>query len=213
MSKYQTDILHEYIESHCTDEPLLLGDLHRQTQLKALMPRMISGKTQGRFLSMLSKAIRPGRILELGTFTGYASFFLADGLSESGKLYSIDKNDELFYLIKPILDQHPRRDQINFVHANAADELEKLHEAWDLVFIDADKENYPYYYKKIIPRMKAGGWLIADNVLWEQKVADASCNDKATLALRKFNDLVQEDERVENVLLPMRDGLMAIRKL
>ncbi len=213
MNDEKSYLLEEYIEAHCRDECPYLADLRRQTYLKALMPRMISGKVQGAFLSLLSKSLKPLRILELGTYTAYATFHLAEGLQKGGLIYSIDKNDELHHVFQPALEKSPFKDKIRLINANALDVIDTLDEAWDVVFIDADKENYPEYLIKILPKIKPGGLLIADNVLWDNKVPDFSVTDKATKALRRFNQMVQEEGCLENVLLPLRDGLMIARKV
>ncbi len=212
MNEAQSFLLEEYIETHCRDERPELAELRRQTYLKALMPRMISGKVQGAFLSLLSKSLKPSRILELGTYTAYATFHLAEGLQEGGVIYSIDKNDELYHVFQPALEKSYFKEKIRLINANALDVIDKLDEEWDIVFMDADKENYPEYLIKILPKIKSGGLLIADNVLWDNKVPDLSINDKATKSLRRFNKMVQENPCLENVLLPLRDGLMIARK-
>ncbi len=212
MNEVQSFLLEEYIEAHCRDERPELADLRRQTYLKVLMPRMISGKVQAAFLSLLSKAMKPSRILELGTYTAYATFHLAEGLREDGLIYSIDKNDELYHVFQHALEKSPFKEKIRLINASALDVIDTLEEEWDIVFMDADKENYPEYLKKLLPKIKSAGLLIADNVLWDNKVPDFSVTDKATKSLRRFNQMVQENPCLENVLLPLRDGLMIARK-
>jgi caffeoyl-CoA O-methyltransferase len=203
-----------YAEMHSSPESELLSALNRETWQKIVMPRMLSGHIQGRFLSMISKLQRPERILEIGTYTGYSALCLVEGLSESGKLYTIDINDEL----QPIQDKYfaksSRMESIHRLFGDALSIIPELNEEFDLVFIDADKDNYINYYNLLIDRLKPGAILLADNVLWSGKVTKpASSNDLETRILQEFNVLVTQDARVENILLPIRDGLMMIRKI
>ncbi len=204
--------LSKYIEKHTSSPSELLTTVERLTHQRVLMPRMISGHLQGRVLSMLSKIIRPNSILEIGTYTGYSALCLAEGLPEGGKLVTIDINIELQEMVKDFFGQSSYTDKLEYKIGNALEIIPELEDAFDLVFIDADKENYSNYYDLVFNKMPAGGIIIADNVLWSGKVL-ADENDKDTIALRKFNKKVQEDTRVENVLFPVRDGLMIIRKL
>jgi len=205
--------LDEYVCAHTSAESDLLYKLNRETHLKILQPRMLSGHFQGRVLSMLSKMIQPERILELGTYTGYSALCLLDGLQADGELITIDCNEELEDFASSYFDKHLRRDTIKQLVGDAMDIIPTLVGKFDLVFIDADKDNYLNYYKLLIDKIPSGGYLLADNVLWSGKVVDEkSLNDKDTLAIKEFNLFVQNDERVENVMLPIRDGLLMIRK-
>lgn len=206
--------INEYAEKHTSAESELLQNLNRDTQTKVLRPRMLSGHLQGRLLSMLSKMIRPERILEIGTYTGYSALCLAEGLTESGKLYTIDVNEELEDFANAYFEKSPYADKIEMIVGDAMELIPELKETWDLIFIDADKLNYSNYYDLIIKDLKPGGIIIADNVLWSGKVTEeVNPQDKDTKALLEFNDMVTKDPRVENVLLPVRDGLMVIRKI
>jgi predicted O-methyltransferase YrrM len=174
---------------------------------------MLSGHFQGRVLSLLSKMIRPERILEIGTYTGYSALCLAEGLSSDGKLVTIDVNEELENRVQNYFNESEFKQKIVYKIGDAMEILPKMTEVWDLVFIDADKMNYINYYNKIFNQVKIGGYIIADNVLWSGKVADESKKDKDTELLRAFNSLIHRDVRVEEVLLPIRDGLMIARKI
>lgn len=173
---------------------------------------MLSGHLQGRLLSMISQLHRPKRILEIGTYTGYAALCMAEGLPVDGKLFTIDKNEELEKRVRAYFDESPYSSQIELLIGDALEIIPGLNECWDLVFIDADKENYLSYYERVIDNTNSNGLIIADNVLWSGKVTDKSKQDHDTNKIREFNDIIQEDNRVENVLLPVRDGLMMIRK-
>ncbi len=205
--------INRYTEEHTQAENKTLAELNRETWLKVLQPRMLSGHLQGRVLSMLSKMIQPKRILEIGTYTGYAALCLAEGLTEDGQLHTIDKNEELEDRIERFVKKAGFEDKIHLHFGNAVKILPTLQEDWDLVFIDADKTNYSTYYDLLIDKMKSGSYLIADNVLWSGKVTeDYEELDEETKAIVDFNTKIQSDERVENVLFPIRDGLMVIRK-
>ncbi|PKQ70869.1 O-methyltransferase [Raineya orbicola] len=208
-----SEAIQKYAETHTSSENAVLRELHRQTHLKVLMPRMLSGHLQGRFLAMISQMLAPQRILEIGTYTGYSALCLAEGLQENGKLITIDKNEELEDFAKKFFAKAGLEKKIEMLIGNALEIIPTLQETWDLVFIDADKLNYAKYYEMVLPQVRKGGWIIADNVLWSGKVADTKFIDKDTEALRAFNELVQNDARVENLLLPLRDGLMIARKL
>ncbi len=206
--------LQQYVEQHTDAEPEVLQALNRETNLKVLKPRMLSGHLQGRVLSMFSKMLQPKYILEIGTYTGYSAICLAEGLQSGGKLITIDNNEELADMVKKYVKMAGFEHVIEPLVGDAAALIPNLHHNWDLVFIDADKTNYANYYDLIIDKVKSGGLIIADNVLWSGKVIeDVKANDKDTPALLDFNKKVQQDKRVENVLLPVRDGLMMIRKL
>jgi caffeoyl-CoA O-methyltransferase len=201
-----------YAENHTSSESALLQQINRDTHAYVLMPRMLSGHLQGRLLAMLSHMLKPKTVLEIGTYTGYSALCLAEGLAPQGVLHTIDINEELENRVRGYFKQSPRGAQIRYHIGNALELVPQLQLPWDLVFIDADKRNYTAYYQLVIGQMASGGVLIADNVLWSGKVTKATVQDKDTEALRQFNRMVQEDERVENVLLPVRDGLMIIRK-
>ena len=204
--------LDQYCCAHTADENDLLKRVNRETHVEVLQPRMLSGHFQGRVLSMLSKMIQPQRILEIGTYTGYSALCMAEGLSSDGKLVTIDVNEELAQRVQGYFDISVFAKQIHYIISPALDVIPTLNETWDLVFIDADKQNYIEYYELILPFVRSGGYVILDNVLWSGKVAEPDKNDKDTVLLRKLNDLIHEDERVEEVLLPIRDGLMIARK-
>ena len=203
--------LETYVQQHSEQEPDLLQELARETHLKVLQPRMLSGAYQGRLLSLISKLITPKHILEIGTFTGYSALCMAEGLHENGRIDTIDVDEELTDLQRRYFDASSYGKQI-FQHlGNAAEIIPALNGNFDLVFIDADKEQYPRYFDLIIDRIQTGGLIIADNVLWSGKVV-TNATDEATKALQEFNKKVVEDTRVETVLLPVRDGLTLIRK-
>ena len=206
-------LLH-YAEDHTSPEIPLLKELNRDTYTNVLAPRMLSGHLQGRLLSLFSKLTRPKAILEIGTYTGYSALCLAEGLTTDGVLHTIDINEELETRITAYFNQSPFADQLHFHIGNALDIVPTLDEKFDLVFIDADKENYSAYYELIIDHLPSGALVLADNVLWSGKVLDeeACKHDLDTQALDAFNNLVQADDRVENILLPVRDGIMVVRK-
>jgi caffeoyl-CoA O-methyltransferase len=210
--EFITQELDQYCCSHTADENELLKRINRETHLEVLQPRMLSGHFQGRVLSMLSKMIQPKRILEIGTYTGYSALCLAEGLKMDGKLVTIDVNEELAARVQSYFDESSFSKQISYVISPALEVIPSLNETWDLVFIDADKQNYIEYYEMVLPLVKSGGYIILDNVLWSGKVTDSQKNDKDTVLLRKLNTLIHTDERVEEVLLPIRDGLMIARK-
>lgn len=205
--------LSDYCENYTTPESKLLSELNRETHLKVVSPRMLSGHLQGRFLSFISKLKQPRLIVEIGTYTGYSALCLAEGLAENGKLISIDVNEETSALAQNYVSKSSLTDQIKLVVADAKEYITTIKEPIDLVFIDADKKNYLTYYHLIIDKLALGGIVIADNVLWSGKITmPESAMDKETLALHQFNQFIQQDNRVENMLLPIRDGLMIIRK-
>ena len=205
--------LQKYVEDHSEPESDLLQRINRETHLHVLKPRMLSGHLQGRVLSMLSHMIQPKNILEIGTYTGYAALCMAEGMQSDGRLITIDNNEELALRTKQYFNQSKWADQIDLRVGNASDIISTLNKKWDLVFIDADKENYANYFDQVIDQMNTDGYIIADNVLWSGKVFDHSKNDKDTEAIRAFNQKVHTDSRVQNVLFPIRDGLMILRKL
>jgi predicted O-methyltransferase YrrM len=204
--------LDQYCCSHTAEENDLLKRINRETHLEVLQPRMLSGHFQGRVLSMLSKMMQPKRILEIGTYTGYSALCLAEGLASDGKLVTIDVNEELANRVQAYFDASEYAAQIQYLLSPALEVIPTLNEIWDLVFIDADKQNYIEYYELILPLMRPGGYVILDNVLWSGKVVDQDKNDKDTVLLRNLNTLIHDDLRVEEVLLPIRDGLMIARK-
>lgn len=204
----------QYVGDHSSEENEVLAELNRETYAKVLIPRMLSGHLQGRVLSMLSNMIQPKRILEIGTYTGYSAICLAEGLTTDGLVHTIDVNEELQSMIEKYLAKAGLKEKVNLHIGNALEIIPKLDEDWDLVFIDADKENYMNYYKMLVPKLKKGAYIIADNVLWSGKVLeDYTELDEETKALVDYSKMIQEDERVENVLFPIRDGLMIARKL
>ncbi|CAI8160639.1 MAG: Putative O-methyltransferase [Bacteroidota bacterium] len=204
--------LETYVQQHSEQEPQLLQELARETHLKVLQPRMLSGAYQGRLLSLISKLINPKHVLEIGTYTGYSALCIAEGLHANGRIDTIDINEELTDMQRRYFDASGYGKQI-FQHlGNAAEIIPALNGTFDLVFIDADKEQYPLYFDLIIERIQAGGLIIADNVLWSGKVVNHA-TDEATQALQLFNRKMVEDNRVENVLLTVRDGLTLIRKI
>lgn len=205
----------EYAAAHTSAENELLAELNRYTWSHVMMPRMLSGHVQGRMLSTFSRMIRPNRILEIGTYTGYSALCLAEGLTENGKLITLDVNEELEETVRKFLSESPLGSKIDFRIAHGLDEIPKLEEELDLVFIDADKENYSHYYDVVWPKLRIGGWIIADNVLWSGKVLDEKEleKDAETKALAAFSKKAKEDERAFHVLFPVRDGLMVIQKL
>jgi predicted O-methyltransferase YrrM len=202
----------EYVVAHSQEEPKILKELNRETWQKILNPRMLSGGFQGRVLSMISKLIQPNNILEIGTYTGYSALCLAEGMKTTGTLYTIDRNEELYDFQKKYFDKSNYKDQIQQYVGNALEIIPSIDEKFDLVFIDADKSNYSNYFNLIIEKMNPGGVILSDNVLWSGKVVEKlDPKDKDTTALLAYNKLVNEDERVETVLLPIRDGLTISR--
>ncbi|MFT6167215.1 MAG: putative O-methyltransferase YrrM [Vicingaceae bacterium] len=199
--------LDKYVTQHTSKESDLLYELHRETYMKVLQPRMLSGHFQGRVLSMISKMIQPSRILELGTYTGYSALCLAEGLTKDGHLHTIDKNEELEDFVQSFIDRSKFATQITQHIGDALTVIPQLNEDWDMVFIDADKENYLNYYNLVIPTLKSGSYILADNILWSGKVVDEASQDKDTKLLREFNTQITEDPRIENILLPIRDGI------
>jgi len=203
-----------YCESHTSRESELLYRLNRETHLKMMNPRMLSGQMQGKFLTMISKMIKPKNILEIGTFTGYSALCLAEGLPPDGELHSIEIDAELEEIITKYFNLSKYKAQLHLHIGKALDIIPLLHKTWDLVFIDAEKSEYLQYYELVLPYVKKGGFILADNVLWNGKVTThISENDIETKAIIEFNDFVQNDIRVENLLLPVRDGLLLIEKL
>jgi predicted O-methyltransferase YrrM len=206
--------IEQYVESHTTPEDKLMKALNRETYLKTYYPNMLSGAVQGKVLEMIGHMIRPHRILEIGTFTGYSAIAMAKGLPEGGKLITIDINEELETFVRNYLETSGLVDKIGFIVGNALEIIPELEETFDLVFIDADKEQYLDYYKLVLPKVRQGGFILADNVFWDGRVLeDDTKSDKETFGVKAFNEFVKNDDRVEQVILSIRDGLMLIRKL
>lgn len=209
---FLSEELENYAAQHTEDEPLLLQELNKRTHLNVLQPRMISGHFQGRFLSLLSKMVRPRTILEIGTYTGYATLCLAEGLHPEGVLHTIDIKEELTDLQREFFDRSGYGSQIVQHLGKAADIIPSLNTTFDLVFIDADKQNYAHYFDLVIEKMNRGGIILSDNVLWSGKVVEeVKPNDKHTQALKAYNQKIKDDPRVETVLLPIRDGITLSR--
>jgi caffeoyl-CoA O-methyltransferase len=207
-------LLNAYLEQHTDAETPLLKKLNRETHAKVLLPRMLSGHFQGNLLKMLSHMIQPRRILEIGTFTGYSALCLCEGLQEDGLLHTIDINEELSEFVNRYVNQAGLHKKILIHSGPALSIIPNLKEVFDLVFIDADKANYPLYYDLVFEKVRKGGYIISDNVLWNGKVLqDPVDMDKDTKAMHAFNKKVQEDTRVEKIILPVRDGLFIARKL
>ena len=201
-----------YVVKHSQEEPKILQELSKETWQKVLNPRMLSGAFQGRILSMISKIIQPKKVLEIGTYTGYSALCLAEGLSSKGKIFTIDKNEELETLQNKYFEKSGYRNQIQQFVGNAIEIIPKIEEKFDLVFIDADKSNYINYFHLIIDKMNSGGIILSDNVLWSGKVVEElDPKDKDTKILLEYNKLLNEDARIETVLLPIRDGLTISR--
>lgn len=211
--EFISEDLDNYIVNHSQDEPELLKQLSRETHLKILQPRMLSGHYQGRLLSLISKMNNPKTILEIGTYTGYSALCLAEGLQNNGILHTIDINEELYDFQRKYFDASPYGKQIIQHVGNAVDIIKSLDHQFDLVFIDADKEDYPTYFELIIDKLNSGGIILSDNVLWSGKVIEPLIEgDEATKALLKYNQMLKDDPRIETVLLPVRDGLTISRK-
>ena len=206
--------LSAYCENHTSPESDLLKKVNRDTNAEVLLPRMLSGHLQGRFLSFISCMIKPEKILEIGTYTGYSALCLAEGLKSSGKLITIDINAELEDRVREYFDQSEYSKNITYIIGNALKVIPSLNEEFDLVFIDADKENNDAYFDLVIDKLKTGGFLLIDNVLWSGKViAQGVKQDKDTQSILDFNTKIQTDKKLKNMLLPIRDGIMMIQKI
>lgn len=205
----------EYAEAHTQAESLVLSQLRRDTYANIVNPRMLAGHLQGKFLEMISRMISPRQILEIGTFTGYSAICLCHGLQNGGMLHTIDNNEELEAMVRSYLQKSGVEKKVRFYVGNALDVILSIKENFDLVYIDADKENYSNYYDLAFDKVNKGGYIIADNVLWSGKVLNKNKNqwDLDTLKIKEFNTKVHNDKRVENLLLPVRDGLLIVRKL
>ncbi len=208
--------IQQYAEKHSDIEPDYLYQLNRYTHLNVLKPRMLSGQLQGRFIALISQLIKPEFALDIGTYTGYSALCIAEGLTPNGTVHTLDNNEELMHFFNDYLTKTPFQNQVKIHCGDAIDSIQKLNQEiphWDLVWIDADKENYLNYYKNTIDKLRSGGVIMADNVLWSGKIIEEiDKKDKDTLALKEFNDYVLSDERVNKVLLPIRDGIMMILK-
>ena len=203
----------EYSRQHTTPESELLARLNRETHLKMVYPRMLSGQVMGSFLKMICRMTKPGLVLEIGTFTAYSALYMAEGLPEDAMLHTIEVNPEQEEIISRYIRESGLEHKITVHYGKAADIIPRFGELFDLVFIDANKEDYPVYYKMLIGKMRSGGIILADNTFWGGKIFDPkNLNDRETRGILEFNEMVQADERVENVMLPFRDGVMMIRK-
>jgi caffeoyl-CoA O-methyltransferase len=202
-----------YAEGFTREEGEILAELNRETYAKVMTPRMLSGHLQGQVLRMFSQMIKPNNILEVGTYTGYSALCMVDGLSEDGKLTTIDVNAELQDIIKKYIDKAGKQDSIDLRIGNALEIIPTLNQTFDLVFIDADKENYSNYFDLVFDKLNPGGYVIADNVLWSGKVLENDADlDKDTVALKDYAKKIKADPRVENVMMPIRDGLLIAKK-
>ena len=213
--QYQTTVpeYEHYAAEHTTPEPELMQQLIRETNLAFTTPGMLSGLLQGRLLQMLVQMLQPSNILEIGTFTGYSAIYMASGLSPEGRLHTIDNNPEIADIAQRYIEKSGLSEKIITHHGNGLDVIQTLEGPFDLVFIDADKENYLNYYEAVLPKLRTGGFVIADNVLWYGKVFNPDAlEDKETRGIAEFNEYIRNDQRIEHLLLPIRDGLMMIRK-
>jgi len=201
-----------YLENHASAEPEILRKLRRETFQKTTQPHMISGYQQSRLLTIISKILQPKNILEIGTFTGYAALCMAEGLSKDGKLTTLDVNEDLAYLPKKYFAESEFSNQIHFKLQDAKEFLKETDEVFDLVFIDADKENYAEYFRLIKPKTKSGSVVMFDNVLWYGKVLEENPKQKSTQVIKELNDLAAKDDDFENLILPLRDGVNLLRK-
>ena len=201
----------EYLSQNSEKEPEILSKLNRETHQKVLQPRMLSGHIQGRFLSLISKIKSPHYILEIGTYTGYGTLCLAEGLAAEGKIFTIDRNEELLKIQNKYFEESGNRDRIVQLTGNAIDILDDLNQAFDLIFIDADKENYVKYFQLVSEKLNPNGLIISDNVLWSGKVVEGDNNDEETNTLKKFNRILNENKKFETVILPLRDGISISR--
>lgn len=204
--------LEQYIQSHIDEEGEFLKGLNRDTHVNILRPRMLSGHLQGRILKMLCRMIRPNRILELGTFTGYSALCMAESLNSDGELHTIEIDDEMEDFTRSYLEQSPYNDRIRFYIGDAMEIVPALDGMFDMVFIDADKRHYCEYYDLVFDRVRPGGFILADNTLWDGKVTDPKARDGQTVGIRRFNDMIASDTRIEKVIVPLRDGLTLIWK-
>jgi len=209
--EFISEDLKNYLTKYCEPEDELLKNIDRETNLKISMPRMLSGHYQGRVLSMLSKMLSPERILEIGTFTGYATLCLAEGLTKNGLIHTIDVNAELEDMVRSNFSKSPYREKIVCHLGDAAYIIPQLNEVFDIVFIDADKKNNGTYYNLVLDKLRSGGLIIVDNVLWSGKVLEEQIDQNTTI-IANFNEMVMKDQRVNKLILPVRDGLFIVRK-
>lgn len=203
----------KYIENHTSEETTILYELNRETHQKTYYPNMLSGKVQGKFLEMIVAMLKPKGILEIGTFTGYSALSMLQALPEDGYIITVDKNEEIAGFAKRYFDKSKSNGKIRFIEGDAREIIPSLEETFDLIFIDADKSQYKDYYELAFPKLQKGGFFLADNVLWGGKAVEDKNPDKETLGIRIFNDHVRDDDRVEQVLLSVRDGLLLIHKI
>ena len=201
----------EYLFQNSEKEPEILSKLNRETHQKVLQPRMLSGHIQGRFLSLISKIKSPLHILEIGTYTGYGTLCLAEGLAASGKIFTIDRNEELLKIQNKYFEESGNRDRIVQLTGNAIDILDNLNQTFDLIFIDADKENYVKYFQLVSEKLNPNGLIISDNVLWSGKVVEGDNDDEEPITIKKFNRILNDDKKFETVILPLRDGISISR--
>ena len=213
MNNFINKDIFEYSEKYSQQEPKILQELNRETHLKVLNPRMLSGFFQGRLLSIISKLIKPKKVLEIGTYTGYSAICIAEGMNKNGIIHTIDKNEELNIIQKKYFKKSGLEDNIVQYNGCALEIIPKIEEKFDLIFIDADKENYINYFNLVMDKLNSNGVILADNVLWSGKVINSEDHDLTTNVLREFNKMVNNDNRVETILLPIRDGISIIRKI
>ena len=213
MNNFINKDIFEYSEKYSQQEPKILQELNRETHLKVLNPRMLSGFFQGRLLSIISKLIKPKKVLEIGTYTGYSAICIAEGMNKNGMIHTIDKNEELNIIQKKYFKKSGLEDNIVQYNGCALEIIPKIEEKFDLIFIDADKENYINYFNLVMDKLNRNGVILADNVLWSGKVINSEDHDLTTNVLREFNRMVNNDKRVETILLPIRDGISIIRKI
>ena len=206
-----SDKLADYLNKNSEKEPEILSQLSKETHQKILQPRMLSGHIQGRFLSFISKIKSPEKILEIGTYTGYSTICLAEGLSKNGKIDTIDKNEELIKIQNKYFEESGYRNNIFQHTGNALDVLKNLNEKYDIIFIDADKENYINYFNQVSNKLSKNGIIISDNVLWSGKVLDSKQKDEETSTLIEFNKIINQDKRFKSIILPIRDGISISR--
>ena len=214
MSHVTPQQISDYTEAHTSFPPNVLQELERETHVKCVNPRMLSGKMQGQFLNMICRIMKPEQILEIGAFTGYSALSMAYGMPQTSHLYTLEANPEQETIIRKYIEKSGLSKQITLIIGDAKDEIPNFENSFfNLIFLDADKINYPLYYDLLIPKLRNGGLLIADNALWNGAVLNETTTNKEVIALRTFNALVQNDPRVQNVLLPFRDGVMCVVKL
>lgn len=209
----EVHMLEEYLESHCSDNDAVLNEMYRWVNLHVMNPRMMSGPIQGKFLEFICRMARPMKVLEIGTFTGYSSICIARGIPEEARLFTIEANEEYEDIIRHFLCKAEVEKKVKLLIGDAKTIIPQLDMSFDMVFIDADKISYPLYYELTINKLNRGGYLLADNVLWNGKVLNQTSKEADTKAIQRFNDMIHNDTRVDNVLLPIRDGLMMARKL